>query len=165
MHRHPGICFSRRNYLVDSIPTDYWDQLIPGEDWTIQMEVAHIVQAMMLIPDGVERVRKGKHGLSLLFLVPLPLRNWVNGHIVVPKIAHKFTPVLAVRQYDQAHHAVLACLEIISDEDFQRSATFGSGLHRTIEDIFHRPEQHFAEHYAAIQQKLQKLSSTTSVRS
>ena len=68
--------------LVKEISEDNWEGKINGETWSIKEELVHIVQALQVLPKGVNQAIK-ESGQSLLSYIPSGLRGWVNGYIVV----------------------------------------------------------------------------------
>ena len=68
--------------LVKEISEDNWEGKIKGETWSIKEELVHIVQALQVLPKGVNQAIT-ESGRSLLSYIPSGLRGWVNGYIVV----------------------------------------------------------------------------------
>ncbi len=131
-------------YLLDKISEEDWNRRIPGEGWTIKQEMVHIVQVFNVIPDGIRRASLGGRR-SLLAIVPTSLRSWVNGHIVIPFIARSATCQSIAQDYKKAHNALLGILAELPEEAWSKGMPYPK-KYRTVEQMAHRPAQHFEEH-------------------
>lgn len=139
-------------HLLRKIPDENWNTRLPGEDWTIKQEMVHIVQAVGLLPKGIQNANEGGRR-SLLVIVPTSLRSWINGHIVIPLIARSATHQSIADEYDKAHKALLDTLEKIPEEAWSKGMPYPK-KYRTIEQMAHRPLEHFEEHLKHLQNVL-----------
>ena len=137
--------------LVKELSDHHWERKIKGETWTIKEEMVHIVQALQVLPKGIDRAISGR-GRSLLSYVPSGLRGWVNGYIIVPGMAKKHTSDSLIKEYEKAHIALLLTLDKISNEDWHKGTKYPQ-KYRTVEEMFHRPKEHFDEHARNIRRK------------
>ena len=142
--------------LVQETAGNNWDRKIAGEVWSIKEELAHIVQALQVLPRGIKRAITGS-GRSFLSFVPSRLRGWLNGHIIVPHMAKKLTHEALIEAYEKAHLELLLTLEQVSAEDWQKGTKYPQ-KYRTVAEMFHRPKEHFEEHASNIRSK-QSVSS------
>lgn len=138
--------------LLNSISDRDLERVMPGNRWSTKAELVHVVQAAQFVPGGIDQARRGQR-TSLLSLAPAGLRDWVNGFILVPMLARNATRESIARDYDRVHAQMLAKLDSISIDELDKGTTF-LGRYRTIEQIFHRPIEHFQEHAAHIRQGL-----------
>ena len=137
--------------LVKETSEDYWERKFKGEIWTIKEEMVHIVQALQILPKGINRAIT-ESGRSFLSYIPSGLRGWVNGYIIVPRLARKLTSESLINEYEKAHIALLLTLERISGKDWQKGTKYPQKF-RTVEEMFHRPKEHFEEHARNIRRK------------
>lgn len=138
--------------LLREIPDENWNIHPPGEDWTIKQEMFHIVQVVNLLPKGIKNASEGGKR-SMLAIVPTNLRSWVNGHIVIPFTARNATRQSVAEEYDKAHKALLDTLEKIPEEAWSKGIPYPK-KYRTIEQMAHRPLEHFEEHLKHLQNVL-----------
>lgn len=96
--------------LLNEIPEENWNIRPSGEDWTIKQEMAHIVQVVNILPKGIQNASEGGRR-SILALVPASLRNWINGHIVIPFISRGTTRQSIAEAYGKVHKALINALE------------------------------------------------------
>jgi len=138
--------------LVQEISEGNWERKIQGEPWTIKEEMVHIVQALQVLPKGINRAIT-ESGRAFLSYIPSGLRGWANGYIIVPRLAKKLTREALIKAYQEAHIDLLLTLEKVSAEDWQKGAKYPQ-KYRTVEEMFHRPKEHFEEHASNIRRKL-----------
>lgn len=139
-------------HLLEKIPEEDWNRRFPGEGWTIKQEMVHIVQVINIIPKGILRASKGGRR-SILAIVPTSLRSWVNGHIVIPFMARSATRQSTAEAYKKAHNALLGILEELPEEAWSKGMPYPR-KYRTVEQMAHRPAEHFEEHLAHLQNVL-----------
>jgi len=130
--------------LLRVIPEENWNTRPLGEAWTIKQEMAHIVQVVKILPKGIKNASEGGKR-SMLAIVPTSVRSFINGHIIIPFIAKGATRQSITREYDKAHKALLDTLEKIPEEAWSKGIPYPK-KYRTIEQMAHRPLEHFEEH-------------------
>jgi len=138
--------------LVKEHSDHHWESKLKGETWTVKEELVHIVQALQVLPKGIRRAVSANRGRSLLAYVPSGLRGWVNGYIIVPRMARKHTSDSLIKEYEKAHIALLLTLEKITHADWDKGTKYPQ-KYRTVEEMFHRPKEHFDEHASNIRRK------------
>ena len=138
--------------LLNSISDNDLGRLTSGNTWSVKAELVHVIQAAQFVPGGIDQARQGRR-TSLLSMVPTGLRDWVNGEILIPMLARHATRESIAQDYDRVHAQMIAKLDALSVEELDRGTTF-LGRYRTVEQIFHRPVEHFQEHAAHIRQSL-----------
>jgi hypothetical protein len=131
-------------HLLDEIPEKDWDRHFPGEGWTVKQEMVHIVQVLNVIPNGIRRASRGGRR-SFLAIVPANLRSWINGHMVIPIMARGATYQSIVEAYGKAHKALLGTLENLPEDAWSKGMPYPK-KYRTVEQMAHRPAEHFEEH-------------------
>ncbi len=139
-------------HLLNKISEEDWNSRFPGEGWTIKQEMVHIVQVFNVISSGIRRASKGSRR-SILAIVPTSLRSWVNGHIVIPFIARSATRQSIAEEYKKAHNALLGILEELPEEAWSKGMPYPR-KYRTVEQMAHRPAEHFGEHLIHLQNVL-----------
>jgi len=145
---------SRFCRLLADIPDSDLDRPLVGGLWTIKQEMVHIVQALEVLPTGIERARVGSKR-SLLGSIPSGLRNWVNGHIIIPWKAKYQTRETIANAYQDAHQIMLLSLENLTRDDWGKGMPYPR-VYRTVEQMAQRPIEHFEEHEAHIRLLLKK---------
>jgi len=138
--------------LLREIPEEKWNTRPPGEAWTTKQEMTHIVQVVKILPKGIKNASEGGRR-SMLAIVPTSVRSFINGHIVIPFIARGATRQSIVQDYDKAHNALLDTLEKIPEEAWSKGMPYPK-KYRTVEQMAHRPLEHFEEHLKHFQSVL-----------
>ncbi len=138
--------------LLEAIPDSDWERPIQGAGWTAKQEMVHVAQVLKAIRGAVNRAVTGK-GASFLAMVPAPIRNAVNGYLVVPIMARRATRESVTRAYQEAHQALLAALAVLPEEAWSRGIPFPRKF-RTVQELAQRPVEHFDEHAAHIRRAL-----------
>jgi hypothetical protein len=138
--------------LLGLIPDQDLGRVIPGNRWSVKAEFVHIVQAAQLVPGGIDQARHGQR-TSLLSFVPSGLRDWVNGYILIPLLVRNATRESIVQSFDRVHAQMIAKLDALASAELDKGTVY-VGRYRTIEQIFHRPVEHFEEHAAHIRSSL-----------
>lgn len=142
--------------LLDSVTDAELIQLIPGSAWTLQAEFYHITQSINYVPAAIVRAYRGGAAFSALYSLPAFLRNWVNGTFLVPRQGRKATRASIAAAYDRHHARVVEAIAGVKDDEWNRSANFG--LARiTVDEVAHRPINHFRDHGDAIHGNLSKI--------
>jgi hypothetical protein len=131
-------------HLLDEVSEKDWNRRFPGEGWTIKQEMVHIVQVLNVIPDGIRRASTGRVR-SFLAFVPAGLRSWVNGHVVIPMMAINATHASLANNYNKAHTTLVDLLVTLPEEAWSKGMPYPK-KYRTVEQMAHRPVEHFEEH-------------------
>ena len=132
--------------LLELIPDNALDRKFPGEGWTIKQELVHIVQALEILPKGIKRAVIGK-GRSALSFIPTGVRGWINGFILIPLAARRATRISIAETYQKAFNMLLDTLKELPEEAWHKGAAYPR-QYRTVEQMAHRPSEHFEEHAA-----------------
>jgi hypothetical protein len=132
--------------LVDLIPDEALDRRFPGEGWTIKQELVHIVQALAILPKGIKRAAQSKSRSALSF-IPTGIRGWFNGFILIPLASRQATRTSITEAYGKAFDTLLDTLRELPEEAWQKGAAYPR-QYRTVEQMAHRPAEHFGEHAA-----------------
>ncbi|MGE5141502.1 MAG: DinB family protein [Rudaea sp.] len=136
--------------LLDSIPDTDLAYRSPGSPWSNRAVLWHIVQSTQFVAAAIRLARTGRVGWTPDFITPIRLRDWANGHLVVPLLSASATRESLARGYDRAHDAIRAELRTMRDEEWNRTARLAVDVPATIEILFRRPAEHFREHASAI---------------
>ncbi|MFC1878572.1 DinB family protein [Chloroflexota bacterium] len=134
------------NWLLYQIPDGDWDLKLPGEAWTAKEEMMHIVQALEVLPKGINKA-VGKSSRSILSFIPSELRGRVNGYIIIPLRSIGATKKSIADAYDQAYNAITKILANLPEDAWDKGAAYPR-QYRTVEQMAHRPMEHFEEHSA-----------------
>ncbi len=139
-------------HLLDEISEKDLDRRFPDEGWTAKQEMVHIVQVLNLLPNGIRRASRGGRP-SILAIVPTSLRSWINGHIVIPFMARGTTRQSIVEAYSKAHNTLIGILEELPKDTWSKGMPYPR-KYRTVEQMAHRPAEHFDEHLEHLQNVL-----------
>ena len=138
--------------MVYEIPENDWGRNVPGEAWAAKEEMVHIIQALEVLPKGIRlAVHDGKR--SILSNVPSVIRSWVNGYLVIPILAKWLTRESVANAFENAYHSLVEILEKLPEEDWKKGTRYPR-QYRTVEQIAHRPKEHFDEHAPHLCNKL-----------
>lgn len=132
--------------LLELIPDEALDRRFPGEGWTIKQELVHIVQALAILPKGIKQAVQGKSRSALSF-IPTGIRGWLNGIILIPLASRQATRTSITEAYGKAFNTLLDTLQELPEEAWQKGAAYPRQF-RTVEQMAHRPAEHFEEHAA-----------------
>ncbi len=138
--------------LLEEIPDRDLERKAIGENWTIKEELVHIVQVVEVIPAGIERASNGGRR-SFLGFVPAKLRNWINGHVIIPWKAKNKSRETIAAAYQDAHKVLVNLLAKLNDKDWAKRLPYPR-QYRTVEQIAYRPVEHFEEHKTHIRRLL-----------
>ncbi len=112
----------------------------------------HVVQVIKALRGAIDRAVTGR-GPSFLSVVPSPVRNVINGRLVVPFMARRATRESIASAYQEAHEALLAMLEKLPEKAWSKGIPFPR-RYRTVEELARRPVEHFDEHDVHIRRVL-----------
>jgi hypothetical protein len=105
--------------------------------------MVHLTWALEQLPAEVASARRGKGMFNMPGWISDPASYWITRWN-----ARGATRESVIHAYAAAMIAVLAALDSVAESDWQLGANFyGHGFY-TIEDLFHTPAQHLAEHTA-----------------
>jgi hypothetical protein len=137
---------TRRAFLefLNGIPDRDLDRAQPGEGWTAKQEMMHITQVLHVIPAGILQAHLGRKR-SVLSFIPAHLRSWVNGHIIIPVVSRQATRDSIAESYRKAHTVLVNMLENLPEEAWSKGTNY-PGQYRTVEQMAHRPAEHFTVH-------------------
>jgi hypothetical protein len=116
--------------------------------------MVHITQVLNVLPNGIRRASRGCRR-SILAIVPTSLRSWVNGYIVIPFMARGATRQSISEAYSKAHNTLLGILEGLPEDAWSKGIPYPR-KYRTVEQMAHRPAEHFDEHLGHLQKMLGK---------
>ncbi len=140
-------------WLINEFSDNDWDRNLPGGPWTAKEEMVHIVQALEVIPKGIKRAIDESGGRSILSFIPSPIRSWINGYILIPKLAKRSTKESIITAYEKAFQSLVEILGRIPENDWGKGAKYPR-KYRTVEQMAHRPREHFEEHAVRLCKKL-----------
>ena len=129
--------------LLASLSAEDWKKKSANPAWRVGQLMWHIPWGAKFYPRGVEECRKGK-GMN----PPQWLTNPLNS-LMTRFGSRNASPEVVAKEYDRAHEAILASLDTVKDDEWQKGAT-SFGVYNTIESTFHSVSEHFKEHQADI---------------
>jgi hypothetical protein len=133
------------HHLLKTIGKSRWNEKSPSSAWTIGQVLVHLTWALEYLPEEVRKARQKKGMFNLPKRMSDTFSFWY-----IRWITRNATPASIARRYDRAMDASIALLEIIPEADWQLGANFyGEGFH-SVEDLFHVPARHLAEHTAGL---------------
>lgn len=135
--------------LLDSTSKPDWHKKSPSCAWTVGEVLVHLTWAMEYLPKEVEKALQEQGMFNYPKRISDTFSFWY-----VRWIARTATPTSIRRRYDKAMDASIQVLESIGADDWKKGADFyGEGFH-SVEDLFHEPAKHLAEHTAGMEQFL-----------
>jgi DinB superfamily len=145
---------TRRAYheLVGSISSDDWTKTTANPGWGVGQILWHLAWGAGFFPEGVEQCRKGKARNP-----PTWIMNPMN-KLFTRIGSRRATPQRVLEKYDANHARILACLEGVQDDEWNKGVKpLGAfGVYKTTESVFHSVTSHFKEHEADILQGLSR---------
>jgi hypothetical protein len=133
--------------LRDSLSEDDWKKKSGNPAWNVRQLMWHLAWANGFTAQGVESCRKGK-GTNP--------PNWIAdiGNTWMTRIGSRSATKQSVgEKYDESYAKVLAALEGVQDDEWQKGArVFNQDM--TIESTFRSIPEHFEEHEADIKKGL-----------
>ena len=134
---------SQYHDLQNSLSEEDWNKKSGNPSWNVRQLMWHLAWANAYTMQGVESCRKGK-GTNP--------PNWIAdfGNTWITRIGSRgATPESVGEKYDESHAKMLAALEGVSEDEWQKGArVFNQDV--TIEKIFRDIPEHFKEHEADI---------------
>ena len=138
---------SRYHELLNSLSDEDWNKQSGNPAWNVRQLMWHLAWAGGFTASGVEACRKGK-GTNP--------PNWIadRANTLITRIGARGATGQSVgEKYDAAHQKVLASLDSVQDDEWQKGArVFNQDM--TIEKTFRDMVEHFKEHEADIKKGL-----------
>jgi hypothetical protein len=131
------------NTLLTSLSAEDWKAKSANPAWKVGQLMWHLGRGMEFFSQAVQLCRRGKAPNPPVWLV-----NPVN--VLITRIGSRgATPQSVAEKYDAGHAALIACLDGVKDDEWQKSVT-AYGTYFTIESTFGSVGGHFEEHEADI---------------
>jgi len=138
---------SQYRELLNSLSDEDWNKKSGNPSWNVRQLMWHLAWAGGYTPGLVETCRKGK-GTNPPSWIMDPANTWMT------RIGSRGATKQSVgEKYDAAHQKVLASLDGVQDDEWQKSAR-AYRQENTIESTFHSVTEHFKEHEADIKKGL-----------
>ncbi|MFC1936053.1 DinB family protein [Chloroflexota bacterium] len=135
--------------LLNQMSAKDWERKSGNQSWTKGELMMHIVTYLSVIPNRVERVRKGTPEPT----PPAFIVNIIN--IPLTKLLGRRESLdTAGIKYDEAHAKTITSLEMIEDDEWGKIGKFYGNMQDTVESLFRFHNQHYKEHEAQIRQSL-----------
>jgi hypothetical protein len=133
--------------LLSSLSEADFKKKSGNQSWTNGQLMWHTAWGLDFVPQGVDRARKGKN-LNLPRGVFNALNPWITRWG-----SRGITRESVAKSYDDAHAKVIALLETVKDDEWQKGCKI-TGDYQTVQHHFEIPAAHFAEHKADILKSL-----------
>ncbi len=132
--------------LLKSLSAEDWKKKTGNAAWTVRQLMWHVAWGAGYLPRAVDNCRTGRRGR-----LP-PLFNQLN--ILMTRLGSaRATPESLARKFDESHEAVVAALNGVRDDEWQKGTQNYLG-YTTVEDCFRNVIAHFREHAADIRKGL-----------
>jgi hypothetical protein len=129
--------------LLNSLSDEDWNKRSGNPAWTVGQLMWHIAWGDGFAPRGVAACRRGR-GLN----PPQFITDTLN-MLITRWGARRATPQSVAEKYDAAHTAIVAALDEVKEDEWDRGAkVFGESL--TVESTLRSPVEHFKEHEADV---------------
>ncbi len=138
---------TRQAYLgvLDSLSAEDWRRPSANPAWTNGELLGHLALSFGLVPRMIARARRGRDMPRL----PESLFNAAN--VALTRLsARRYTRSTLARRYDAAYAAVLAALEGVRDDEWERRARLFGGERETVAGVIQSQRRHFEEHAAQL---------------
>jgi hypothetical protein len=135
--------------LLASLSEDDWRRKSGNPDLTVKELMWHMAWGLGWLARGVDAVNTGRGFNPPSFLLE-PARR-----IAMHLVARQATPERAAQRYDEGHHSLLAKLEAMRDEQWERSVKQFGEVRDAIW-YFREPVEHFEEHAADVRAVLSR---------
>jgi hypothetical protein len=131
--------------LIESLTDADWHRKTATTAWTVCEVATHLADGLARMPEAIAHVRQGKNYLNLPSWLRDPLIRWL-----VKWSARGQTRESTLVRYDKAYAAMLAALDGIREDEWNKGAyCYGEG-YKTILDLCVLPNSHFQEHAAQV---------------
>jgi hypothetical protein len=133
--------------LLNSLSDADWKTKSANPAWSIGQLMWHLGRGIEFSVQAVGYCRKGKGPNPPAFLIN-------PGNVLLTRFGSRgATPSSAAQGYDRHHEALLACLDGIGDDEWQKTARVYATDY-TIASAVQIPMEHFREHEADIKRGL-----------
>jgi uncharacterized damage-inducible protein DinB len=138
---------SQYHELLNSLSDEDWNKKSGNPAWNVRQLMWHLAWAGGFTASGVESCRKGKGTNPPNFIAD-------RANTLITRIGARGAKRETVgEKYDEAHKKVIASLEGVKDDEWQKGArVFNREM--TIEKTFRDHVEHFKEHQADIKKGL-----------
>lgn len=138
---------SQYHDLRNSLSAEDWKMKSGNPSWNVQQLMWHLAWAGGFTAQGVESCRKGKGTNPPNWIADIA-NTWIT------RLGSRSATKQSVgEKYDEAHQKVIASLDGVQDDEWQKSArVFNREM--TIEKTFRDHVEHFKEHAADIKKGL-----------
>jgi uncharacterized damage-inducible protein DinB len=138
---------SQYHELLESLSDEDWNKKSGNPSWNVRQLMLHLSWAGGFTAQGVESCRKGKGTNPPNWIADIANR-WIT------RLGSRGANMESVgEKYDEAHKKVIASLEDVQDDEWQKSArVFNRDM--TIEKTFRDHIEHFKEHETDIKKGL-----------
>ncbi len=140
--------------LVASVGEEHWRTRSGNPAWTCGQIAWHLAASPGFIAGQIDSARKGKATNPPSFLMGMIFKM---SEMRVKFMSRNATPQSVLTDYDAGVTKMLSVLDAVSDDEFAISKT-SFGQTRTIEEQFHVPAEHFAEHSAEVRAGISSAS-------
>lgn len=127
--------------LLATVPERRWLETADHSKWNGRQILDHITWSLEQLPKEIESAKREKG----MFNFPKALANF-GSLWTVKWSARKATRESLRTRYDAAVENVLAALESVRPEEWNRGARFYGERFYSVTDLFHTPAEHFEEH-------------------
>jgi hypothetical protein len=129
--------------LLNSLSPEDWKKKSGNPAWSVGQLMWHIAWGDGFAPRGVDDCKRGR-GLN----PPQFITDTVN--MLITRLgAGRATPQSVAEKYDATHTAILAALDKVKEDEWDKGAKIFGEVH-TVESVLRSPVTHFKEHEADI---------------
>jgi hypothetical protein len=133
--------------LLDSLSDEDWKKKSANQAWSVGQLMWHLGRGMEFFSETVGYCRRGKAPNPPAFLIN-------TGNVLLTRFGSRgATKQSVAEKYDAAHEKLVAMLDGVQDDEWQKGVT-AYGTSHTIESTFRSPREHFEEHAADIKKGL-----------
>ena len=140
---------AREQYLavLDELGPGDWKRKTANPAWNVGQLLWHTALSLGFTARGIKGLRKGR-GFNVPGFLAHPLNTWTT------KLGSlRATPASVRQKYEDAHRALLAALDEVGPDEWQKGATV-LGEFRTVEGAFRNMPAHVEEHTADVRAAL-----------
>jgi hypothetical protein len=124
-----------------------WGQPSANPAGTVGAVMAQVAETLAAVPRSVALARAGQN-----FSPPRGPTNAINTRLT-RTMANRHTRATVGTRYDEGHAALLAALDGVADDEWERGATI-LGQYQTVADVFRSVKTHFDEQAATVAKAL-----------
>ena len=129
--------------LLNSLSPEDWKKKSGNPAWSVGQLMWHIAWGNGFAPRAAADCKRGRG-----FNPPQFITNTVN-MLITRWGARRPTPQSVAEKYDAAHTAILAALDEVKEDEWDRGAKM-FGEFETVESVLRSPVSHFKEHEADV---------------